>query len=104
MSIEAVGTSGRVSGEDLAGLGARLGARLILTEGGPHLLGQVVGDDVLDQLFLTLAPQLVGRAATGRLGLVEGIALSPADARWHDLVSVRRSDHHLFLRYRSREA
>ena len=100
VSIEAVGTSGRVSGEDLAGLGARL----ILTEGGPHLLGQVVGDDVLDQLFLTLAPQLVGRAATGRLGLVEGIALSPADARWHDLVSVRRSDHHLFLRYRSREA
>ena len=52
VSIEAVGTSGRVSGEDLAGLGARLGARLILTEGGPHLLGQVVGDDVLGRAVL----------------------------------------------------
>ena len=61
-------------------------------------------DDWDGQLRSLMAPQLGGRAATGRLGLVEGIALSPADARWHDLVSVRRSDHHLFLRYRSREA
>ncbi|HET8785462.1 MAG TPA: dihydrofolate reductase family protein [Candidatus Limnocylindrales bacterium] len=104
VSIEAVGTSDRVSGKDLVALGARLGARLMLTEGGPHLLGEVVAADLLDELFLTLAPQLVGRSAPGRLGLVEGIALSPSEARWQDLVTVRRSDHHLFLRYRSREA
>jgi len=102
VSIETVGTSG-VTGEDLAGLGARLGARLVLTEGGPHLLGEIVGDATLDELFLTLAPQLAGRSAPERLSLVEGVALSPSEARWHDLVSVRRSNDHLFLRYRSDE-
>jgi riboflavin biosynthesis pyrimidine reductase len=101
VSIEAIGSGPGVSGDDLVALGARLGARLILTEGGPHLLGEVVAADRLDELFLTVAPQLVGRASRERLGLVEGIALPPADARWQDLVSVRRSGDHLFLRYRS---
>ena len=31
---------------------------------------------------------------------LEGIALPPADARWQELVSIRRSTDHLFLRYR----
>ena len=75
----------------------------MLTEGGPHLLGSFIGSDRLDELFLTVAPQLVGRDSTERLGLVEGIALPPGDARWDHLESVRRSGDHLFLRYRSRE-
>jgi riboflavin biosynthesis pyrimidine reductase len=102
VSIETVGTTG-VTGEDLVGLAARLGTRLVLTEGGPHLLGEIVGADTLDELFLTLAPQLAGRGSGERLSLVEGIALPPADAPWHDLASVRRSGDHLFLRYRATE-
>ena len=104
VSIEAVESSAGVTGDELVAVGARLGARVVLTEGGPHLLGEVVGTGLLDELFLTLAPQLAGRGATDRLGLVEGIALPPTDTRWHDLVSVRRSSDHLFLRYRSKEA
>ena len=103
VTIEPIGSTDGVTGDDLLALAGRLGARLILTEGGPHLLGEVVGADLLDELFLTLAPQLVGRGASDRLGLVEGIALTPTDAGWHDLVSVHRSGDHLFLRYRSRK-
>jgi riboflavin biosynthesis pyrimidine reductase len=99
VSVEAVGTGSALSGDDILDLGVRLGARLILTEGGPHLLGGLVEADLLDELFLTLAPQLVGRAGQERLGLVEGVAL-PAGARWSGLASVRRSADHLFLRYR----
>lgn len=99
VSIESVGAGPSVTGTDLAELGSRLGARLILTEGGPHLLSEVVESAVLDELFLTLAPQLVGRGGGERLGLVEGLALAPMDARWQELVSVRRSGDHLFLRY-----
>lgn len=104
VSIEAIASDGPITGADLVELGARLGARLILTEGGPHLLGEVVGSDVLDELFLTLAPQIVGRGSGDRLGLVEGVALSPTDARWFELASLRRSSDHLFMRYRAKEA
>jgi riboflavin biosynthesis pyrimidine reductase len=103
VSIEAIGGGTPLSGDDVTALGARLGARLIVCEGGPHVLGELVSSDVLDELFLTLAPQVVGRGDPRRIGLVEGIALSPDDARWHELVSVRRSTDHLFLRYRRRE-
>ena len=103
VSIEAIGDGGQISGDDLVALGRRLGARLLLTEGGPHLLGEFLRSDVLDELFLTIAPQLVGRGPTERLGLVEGIALPPGDARWDRLASVRRSGDHLFLRYGTKE-
>lgn len=76
------------------------GARLVLTEGGPHLLGSFVDGDRLDELFLTVSPQLVGRGAPERLGLVEGMTLPPRDGHWQELVSVRRASDHLFLRYR----
>ena len=104
VSIETVASGDAITGRDLVALGTRLGARLILTEGGPHLLGQVVGSDVLDELFLTVAPQIVGRGSPERLGLVEGVALAPTDARWFELGSVRRSADHLFIRYAAKEA
>ena len=103
VSIESIGTEASLTGEDILATAACRGARLVLYEGGPHLLAEIVRVDLLDELFLTLSPQLVGRDEQRRLGLVEGLALMPSDGRWHDLVSVRRSDSHLFLRYRRSE-
>jgi riboflavin biosynthesis pyrimidine reductase len=99
IDVEPIAAGGAVSGDEVVALSARLGARLLLTEGGPHLLGRILADDQLDELFLTLAPQLVGRDGDDRLGLVEGLALHPAAARWLRLDDVRRSGDHLFLRY-----
>ena len=100
--VAPVGRGRTVGAAEVVALGRALGARLILTEGGPHVMGELVRADRLDELFLTIAPQLVGRGGGGRLGLVEGLALPPNAARWHDLASVRRSTDHLFLRYRRR--
>jgi hypothetical protein len=48
-----------------------------------------------------VAPQVAGRAAgRDRLALVEAEAFGVDDAPWSSLVSVRRSENHLFLRYR----
>jgi riboflavin biosynthesis pyrimidine reductase len=100
VAVESIGTGEHLSGDDVLGLVSCLGGRLVLSEGGPRLLGELVKADLLDELFLTVAPQLVGRDGPRRPGLVEGVALPPGGAPWHDLVSVRRSANHLFLRYR----
>jgi riboflavin biosynthesis pyrimidine reductase len=74
---------------------------LVLSEAGPTLFGQLLASRSVDELFLTLSPQLVGRnEGSPRLGLVEGIGLSPGLAPWSRMQSVMRSDDHLFLRYR----
>jgi riboflavin biosynthesis pyrimidine reductase len=104
VTVEAVGSGECLTGEDILSVATIREAGVVLTEGGPHLLGELLGADILDELFLTLAPQLAGRAADGRLGLVEGVAFAPADARWERLESIRRSTDHLFLRYARREA
>jgi riboflavin biosynthesis pyrimidine reductase len=103
VAVESIGSGGRLTGDDILSVGVIRNAGVVLTEGGPHLLGELVAADVLDELFLTLAPQLVGHAAEGRRALVEGMALPPDDGRWERLVSVRRSTDHLFLRYRRRD-
>jgi len=74
------------------------GHELILTEGGPSLLGGFVRASLVDELFLTLSPTLAGRP-TGdhRLSLLEDAAL-PAPVAG-TLLSLRRSGSHLFLRY-----
>jgi riboflavin biosynthesis pyrimidine reductase len=104
VSIEAAGDGDSVPADALIMLTARLDARIVLTEGGPRLLAGLAAAGALDELFLTLAPQLVGRSPdTHRLGLVEGIPLWPDNARWAGLASVRRAGDHLFLRYRFSE-
>lgn len=80
------------------------GAELVLCEGGPHLLGQLLEAGTVDEMFLTVAPQLAGRSSsTPRLSLVEGTAFSVADAPWARLVDLRRAGDHLFARYRLAE-
>ncbi len=83
----------------LAAISAR-GHNAVLTEGGPRLLGQLVGENLLDELFLTVSPVLAGRDGTARPGLITGLELLPDRPEWADLVSVRRRGPYLFLRYR----
>ncbi|HEX5468210.1 MAG TPA: dihydrofolate reductase family protein [Gaiellaceae bacterium] len=72
----------------------------ILCEGGPTLFGALVEGGLVDELFLTLSPQLAGRAAGElRLSLLEGAELLPGRSLAGTLLSVRRAGSHLFLRY-----
>ena len=75
------------------------GHSLVLSEGGPHLLGELVSQKCVDELFVTVSPLLAGRAAVHRLALVEGVELLPETTVDAELLSVRRHDEHLFLRY-----
>jgi riboflavin biosynthesis pyrimidine reductase len=78
----------------------RPSASMVLVEGGPHLVGFFFAERSLDELFLTLAPQIAGRSKEDpRMGIVEDALLAPEHPTWASLVSVRRAQDHLFLRY-----
>ena len=74
------------------------GHQVILTEGGPHLFGQLVAASAMDELFLTLSPSLAGRADNGSLGLIQGVDFGRS-LKWASLESLRQGESHLFLRY-----
>jgi len=74
--------------------------RLALHEGGATLFGAFLQAGLVDELFLTIAPQLAGRDTdTHRPSLVERAAFLPATAPWANLISLKRCSSHLFSRY-----
>ncbi len=98
---------------EVASLGAELDVRAaldllrtrgferILSEGGPRVLGSLLEARLVDELFLTVSPLLVGRPGGDdeRLGLDDGADLLPGGPVAGRLLGVRRDGAHLFLRY-----
>lgn len=78
------------------------GLAVVLTEGGPHLMGRLLVQELVDEAFLTVSPVLVGRDRESRLGMVEGVELQPPPGRWSRLLSARRHGDYMFLRYSTR--
>lgn len=73
---------------------------VILVEGGPRVLGGFLAAGLLNELFLTLAPQIAGRNRQNeRPGLVSDQLFAPEHPLWGSLISVKRGESHLFLRY-----
>jgi len=90
------------TGDDLprlmADLHERHGVRSVLCEGGPTLNSFLFAADVVDELFLTVSPKLVGGAAA--LTIVAGREL--VEPREPTLVSVAEAESELFTRWRFR--
>jgi riboflavin biosynthesis pyrimidine reductase len=81
------------------------GVRQLLHEGGPTLFGQFLADNLVDELFLSSAPQIAGRnQLVPRPGIVDRFSFSPGDAPWFDLIDLRLSKSHLYARYRRKPA
>lgn len=79
------------------------GHELVLCEGGPSTFGAFVSAGLVDELFLTFSPALLGWPATERrLSLLESTVLPRQTSG--KLLSLRRSDSHLFLRYQLQRA
>ncbi|HWE10442.1 MAG TPA: dihydrofolate reductase family protein [Solirubrobacteraceae bacterium] len=89
------------AGDGLGGVMRSLRAdhevRSLLCEGGPALLNAMLAEDLVDELFLTLAPALAGG---GELGITTGVglpALLPLRLVW-----ALEHEANLFLRYSRR--
>jgi len=75
--------------------------QILLHEGGPTLFGQFLEAGAVDELFLTLSPQIAGRGShTIRPGIVQALEFAPNSAPWFQLLSLRQRAEHLYLRYR----
>ena len=97
-----IGESGSVDiAQALDELRAR-GYDAILTEGGPHVMGDLIAAHLLDELFLTISPVIAGRNDDSRLGVVAGAEFLPGPGVWSKLLTARRHGDFLFLRYRLR--
>jgi riboflavin biosynthesis pyrimidine reductase len=83
-------------------LADEFGIRLLLHEGGPATFGQFLAANMIDELFLTLAPQIAGRQSLAQRPSIAGETLfSPEMAPWFGLRSIKRAWDHLLLRYTS---
>jgi riboflavin biosynthesis pyrimidine reductase len=76
-----------------------MGFDVVLTEGGPTLMGELIKAGLLNEMFLTLSPLIAGRNKDYRMGMVEGAELLPKAPVWSRLLSARRHGDYLFLRY-----
>lgn len=82
-------------------LSSQFGVRTLLHEGGPTLFGQFLAAKAVDELFLTLSPQIAGRKHDSfRPALVQGVEFVPDRAPWFQILSVKQKAEHLYLRYR----
>lgn len=102
VEIRAIGTSRRaISARAILDEVCRMRSnRLILVEGGPRLLGDFYAECLIDEQFLTIAPQVAGRNdGNRRPSLVTGKTFAPGNAHWGTLTDARRGGSHLFLRY-----
>lgn len=75
------------------------GYDVILTEGGPHVVADLIKDGLLDEAFITISPVIAGRDLEERLGMVQGVEMLPGRGLWTRLLSARRHGDFLFLRY-----
>ncbi|HEX2098819.1 MAG TPA: RibD family protein [Rubrobacteraceae bacterium] len=85
-------------GRALEVLKGRYGVGVLLVEGGPALNHSLISSGLADELFLTLAPKVLGGEAPESLTVVEGSLLRPRDMA-PKVVSVHLFDDELFLRY-----
>ena len=82
-------------------LQSQFGVKTLLHEGGPRLFGQFLAADAVDELFLTLSPQIAGRTAdVTRPAVVQGVQFLPDSAPRFQMVSVKEQAAYLYLRYR----
>lgn len=75
------------------------GYQQILVEGGPTLLGSFLKENLIDEIFLTIAPKIYGTETGKTLTLVEGYLFPPKSTKKLKLLSVKPFNDELFLRY-----
>lgn len=76
------------------------GQQHVSLEGGPTLLGSFLKENLVDELFVTIAPKLFGNERGKTLTMVEGTVFLPEEIKKVQLLSVETANNEIFLRYK----
>jgi riboflavin biosynthesis pyrimidine reductase len=105
LDVVTAGTDHSVEPREVIGQLTARGYRSILTEGGPTLFGELLRAGLVDELFVTISNRIAGRTEDEpRPGIVERALFLPQTLKGATLLSVRRSESNLLLRYAFQEA
>lgn len=74
--------------------------KTILVEGGPLLLASFLKQNLIDEVFLTIAPKILGNENGSTLTMVEGYLFPPEKIKKLHLLSIKKVKDEVFLRYR----
>jgi riboflavin biosynthesis pyrimidine reductase len=69
-------------------------------DGGPTLLGSCIRENLLGEIFLTIAPKIYGSQCEQTVTMVEGTLFDPTESIWK-LMSAEKVDNEVFLRYKN---
>lgn len=72
----------------------------IFIDGGSVLLGTFLRANLLDELFLTVAPKIIGNEQGKTSTMVEGMLFPPDAIKQVELISSHHIDSEVFLRYK----
>lgn len=75
------------------------GLKNILLEGGPSLMGSFFKENLVDEIFLTIAPKIIGNESNSTLTMVEGFMFKPDKVKKLKLISSKVAGDEIFLRY-----
>lgn len=76
------------------------GYKNVLVEGGPHLLTSFLKINLIDEIFLTIAPRIFGNELGNTLTLVEGYLFPKNAIITLSLLSVKKLESEIYLRYK----
>jgi riboflavin-specific deaminase-like protein len=94
--VERLGAEELTMTSALEVLHARYAVRSVLCEGGPTVFGALLGEELVDELFLSLAPRIAGGGEAPTIA--EGMPL--AELLELELVWVLEAEGEMFIRYR----
>ncbi len=76
------------------------GHKNVFIDGGPTLIAQLLQDNALDEVHLTIAPKIFGSLPGKTLTMTEGILFPPDAVPQFELLAVERLDDEVVLRYK----
>ncbi|MBI3379221.1 RibD family protein [Candidatus Gottesmanbacteria bacterium] len=99
VGIEKIGM-GKVDLHSLTHYFKKNNLQKILIEGGPTLFGSFLKENLVDEMFVTIAPKIFGSVEKSTKTMVENYLFPPNKVPKFKLVSTQVIDNELYLRYR----
>lgn len=75
--------------------------KTIFVDGGPTLLGSFLAENMLDELFLTITPKIIGSEHGVTPTLIEGQLFKPEKIKHYNIVSATTIANEIYIHYRT---